>query len=103
MNSPGSQSLQRFRDAQSAVYGTGVAEIKSGHKRSHWMWFIFPQIQGLGSSEKARHYAIKDMDKATAFLQHPLLGKLLVEICSSLHDLPGRMPLQYLVTRMISN
>ncbi len=87
MNREHSQSLQRFVDAQASTYPIALAEIKSGKKKSHWMWFIFPQVQGLGSSETARYYAIKDTEEATAFSQHPLLGSRLEEICQALHGL----------------
>ncbi|HBS80719.1 MAG TPA: DUF1810 domain-containing protein, partial [Pseudomonas sp.] len=66
--------LQRFVDAQQSVYDRALAELKAGHKQSHWMWFIFPQIAGLGHSDMARRYAIKDANEATAYAQHPLLG-----------------------------
>lgn len=89
MNHQNEQSLQRFIDAQASGYATALSEIKSGRKRSHWMWFIFPQIQGLGSSETAHYYAIKDMEEATAFLRHPVLGNRLLEICRALYNLPS--------------
>ena len=75
--------LERFVEAQDPVYATVVAELQSGHKRSHWMWFIFPQIAGLGSSAMARKYAIQSTDEAAAYLAHPVLGKRLRE-CSAL-------------------
>jgi len=67
-------NLQRFVDAQQGIYEQALAELRAGHKRSHWMWFIFPQVQGLGSSETARRYAIKNSDEAAAYLAHPILG-----------------------------
>ncbi|MEL7558842.1 DUF1810 domain-containing protein [Stutzerimonas chloritidismutans] len=73
--------LQRFVDAQQSVYDRALAELKAGHKQSHWMWFIFPQIAGLGHSDMARRYAIKDVDEAAAYAQHPLLGSRL-EACA---------------------
>ncbi|HEX8505640.1 MAG TPA: DUF1810 domain-containing protein [Hymenobacter sp.] len=76
--------LQRFIDAQAASYETALAEIKNGRKRSHWMWYIFPQIQGLGFSETAKYYAIVDLDEARAFLAHPVLGQRLVRISEAL-------------------
>ena len=75
--------LQRFVDAQSSVYPQVHAELTAGSKRSHWMWFIFPQIAGLGTSPTARHFAIRSMDEATAFLAHPVLGPRLRE-CTTL-------------------
>ncbi len=79
--------LQRFLSAQQNGYPTALTEIKNGKKQSHWMWFIFPQIQGLGFSETSKFYAIKDMGEAEAFLQHPVLGSRLIEICKALLDL----------------
>jgi uncharacterized protein (DUF1810 family) len=75
--------LQRFVDAQEGVYATALAELRAGHKRSHWMWFIFPQIAGLGHSEMARRYAIRSADEAAAYLAHPVLGPRLRECASS--------------------
>ena len=70
-------NLQRFVNAQQGVVEQALAEISAGQKRSHWMWFIFPQIAGLGSSPMARRFAISSPDAARAFLQHPLLGQRL--------------------------
>ncbi|WP_151087814.1 DUF1810 domain-containing protein [Hymenobacter baengnokdamensis] len=77
-------NLNRFIEAQKADYQQALAEIKNGRKRSHWMWYIFPQIQGLGFSDISRHYAIQDLAEAEAYLQHPVLGRRLVEICHAL-------------------
>jgi uncharacterized protein (DUF1810 family) len=82
-------TLQRFLDAQATDYAQALAEIKNGRKRSHWMWYIFPQIQGLGFSSTSKHYAIQDLAEATAYLQHPVLGKRLVEISTALLGLAG--------------
>lgn len=71
--------LDRFVQAQEPVYATVVAELRDGRKRSHWMWFIFPQIAGLGSSEMAQRYAIASGDEAAAYLAHPVLGARLRE------------------------
>jgi len=73
-------NLERFVDAQQRDYQNALSEIKNGRKRSHWMWYVFPQIQGLGFTEMSRFYAIKDINEATAYLQHPVLGKRLTEI-----------------------
>lgn len=73
-------NLQRFLDAQKSSYQTALTEIKNGRKRSHWMWYIFPQIQGLGFSETSRFYAIKDVSEAEAYLKHQVLGSRLIEI-----------------------
>ncbi len=75
--------LQRFVDAQATTYERARSELAAGQKRSHWMWFIFPQIQGLGSSSMAQRYAITDLGEATAYLAHPILGPRLCE-CTSL-------------------
>ncbi|WP_216688489.1 DUF1810 domain-containing protein [Hymenobacter siberiensis] len=76
--------LNRFEEAQVGEYQTALSEIKNGRKRSHWMWFIFPQIQGLGLSETARFYALADAQAAKYYLAHPVLGARLREICQAL-------------------
>ncbi|BAU89339.1 hypothetical protein MPPM_0734 [Methylorubrum populi] len=70
--------LNRFVEAQEGVYENALAELRNGHKRSHWMWFVFPQIAGLGSSAMARRYAIGSLAEARAYLAHPLLGQRLL-------------------------
>ncbi len=82
-------SLKRFLDAQERDYATALQEIKQGRKRSHWMWYIFPQIRGLGFSEMSMRFGIKDLQEATAYLQHPVLGARLKEISEALLALPG--------------
>jgi len=82
-------NLERFIGAQEKTYATALMEIKKGRKQSHWMWYIFPQVQGLGLSETSKRYAIRDLDEAQDFLQHPLLGNRLVAICEALLTLPG--------------
>lgn len=77
-------NLKRFTDAQATSYKQALTEIKAGRKRSHWMWYIFPQIQGLGFSEISKHYAIHNLAEAAEYLQHPVLGPRLVEICTTL-------------------
>lgn len=77
-------NLQRFVDAQNASYETALSEIKNGRKQSHWMWYIFPQLAGLGFSETSKYYALRDLNEAKAFLKHPVLGNRLVEICGEL-------------------
>ena len=72
--------LRRFVEAQAPIYAQALSEVRQGRKRSHWMWFVFPQIDGLGFSPMARHYAIKNLDEARAFLAHPILGPRLLEI-----------------------
>jgi uncharacterized protein (DUF1810 family) len=71
--------LQRFVDAQDGIYDQALAEIKAGLKQSHWMWFIFPQFEGLGSSPMSQRYAIKGRAEARAYLDHPVLGARLIE------------------------
>ena len=80
-------NLQRFIDAQATAYPTALSEIMSGRKRSHWMWYIFPQIQGLGFSEVSKFYALQNLTEAEAYLNHPILGKRLIEICQELLNL----------------
>lgn len=80
--------LQRFTDAQQSDYAAALTEIKNGRKRSHWIWYIFPQIQGLGFSSTSKYYAIKDIGEAEAYLAHPVLGKRLIEISNELLKLP---------------
>ncbi len=76
-------NLRRFVDAQGPVFEQACAELRNGAKRSHWMWFIFPQIQGLGRSETARRFALSSRREAEAYLRHPVLGPRLRE-CSQL-------------------
>lgn len=79
--------LQRFLNAQQSHYSMALSEIKNGKKRSHWMWYIFPQIQGLGLSETSRFYAIKNIHEAKEYLKHPVLGSRLIEISNELLNL----------------
>ena len=85
-------TLNRFIEAQQRDYATALAEIKNGKKQSHWMWYIFPQVQGLALSETSRFYAIKDVPEALEFVQHPVLGSRLVEICNVLLKLDENDP-----------
>jgi uncharacterized protein (DUF1810 family) len=82
--------LARFVDAQAADYDQALAEIRAGRKRSHWIWYVFPQIDGLGFSSMSKRYAIKSVDEATAYLAHPVLGKRLVEICEAALAVEGK-------------
>lgn len=77
-------SLNRFIEAQETDYSIALSEIMHGKKRSHWMWYIFPQVQGLGLSETTKYFAIKDIDEAEAFLNHPVLGSRFIRICNEL-------------------
>ena len=83
--------LQRFVDAQDAggAYDGAVRELANGRKRSHWMWFVFPQITGLGRSATAQYFAISGLAEARAYLAHPVLGPRLVECARILTELPG--------------
>jgi uncharacterized protein (DUF1810 family) len=81
--------LQRFVEAQDRVYAMVCAELRAGEKTGHWMWFIFPQLQGLGHSQLARHFAIASLAEARAYLQHPVLGTRLRE-CGLLLQVPAR-------------
>ena len=75
--------LQRFLDAQASTYTQAHAELAAGEKRTHWMWFIFPQIRGLGSSPMAQRYAVQSIEEARAYLAHPILGERL-RACTAL-------------------
>lgn len=91
MNPDGPHDLARFVRAQEPVYQDVVSELKKGQKRSHWMWFIFAQIDGLGFSDTARRYAIKNAAEARGYLKHPILGSRLVEcsrLVQAIKDLP---------------
>ena len=91
-------SLQRFVEAQQPVYPQALAELQAGRKRSHWMWFVFPQIQGLGHSEMAHRYAISDAEQARAYLAHPLLGPRLQDCTRALLQHAGRSAREILGT-----
>ena len=82
--------LERFVRAQQRTYAGALAEIRSGRKRSHWMWYVFPQIAGLGFSETSRRYAIRSTAEARAYLEHPLLGPRLVECFEAASSVEGR-------------
>ena len=86
--------LTRFVDAQDGVHHRALAEITAGAKRTHWMWFVFPQVAGLGSSPAAQRYAIRDLAEARAYLAHPVLGPRLVECASALLSIEGRSAAQ---------
>ena len=76
--------LDRFVKAQAYDYDAALREIRSGRKRSHWMWYIFPQMQGLGFSSTAQYYGIRDLEEAKAYMAHPVLGSRLTEISEAL-------------------
>lgn len=77
-------SLDRFIDAQERMYEIALKEIKNGEKESHWMWYIFPQLRGLGRSQMAYAYGINGLEEAKAYLNHPVLSAQLIEICEAL-------------------
>ena len=81
--------LGRFVTAQGASYDRALAEIRSGRKRSHWMWYVLPQIEGLGRSPTSQRYAIKSRAEAEAYLRHPILGPRLVECVTALLQVDG--------------
>jgi uncharacterized protein (DUF1810 family) len=82
--------LNRFVQAQADSYAQALAEIRGGRKRSHWMWYVFPQFDGLGSSSTSRRYSIKSIAEAEAYLRHPLLGPRLTECAGALLGIEGR-------------
>jgi uncharacterized protein (DUF1810 family) len=81
--------LDRFVDAQEPIYDGVIAELLRGRKTSHWMWFVFPQLAGLGRSETSRYYAIASLDEAQAYLAHPVLGARLRECVNALLAVPA--------------
>jgi uncharacterized protein (DUF1810 family) len=97
MNTTDVQGLDRFVLAQERDYETALTEISYGRKQTHWMWYIFPQIQGLGFSDTAKYYGIKDLKEATDYYTHPVLGPRLIKITGeilnhtdrSAHDIFG--------------
>lgn len=82
-----SYEMSRFVQAHQADYQRALSEIRSGKKVSHWMWYIFPQVKGLGRSPASEYYGIQDLDEAKAYLADPVLGKHLIEICDALLSL----------------
>jgi uncharacterized protein (DUF1810 family) len=89
--SPGDPfDLARFVDAQAGSYDDALAEIRTGNKRSHWMWYVFPQCAGLGVSATSKRYAIRSVAEARAYLAHPVLGPRLTKCAAALLDIEGR-------------
>ena len=86
--------LNRFLLGQESLYGLALSELRSGRKRSHWMWFVFPQFAGLGASPMSQHYAIKSAAEAEAYLRHPVLGPRLVECCEAVLAVKDRTALE---------
>ena len=89
-NATDPHELDRFVRAQEDVYELALAEMRAGRKRSHWMWFIFPQYDGLGSSAMSKRYAIRSVAEAEAYLRHPVLGPRLVTCCEAVVGARGR-------------
>ena len=83
-------SLERYIKAQAPIYARALAELKAGHKQSHWMWYVFPQIAGLGHSAISHAYAIQSLEEAREYLAHPVLGARLRECCQAVMDLDGK-------------
>ena len=83
-------NLNRFITAQEGIFENILAELSKGQKRTHWMWFIFPQIEGLGYSETSRYYSIKSPDEAREYLNHPVLGARLLKCCEILLGTKGK-------------
>jgi len=79
-------NLQRFVDAQSGVYETALAELKQGRKQTHWIWFVLPQLRGLGNSHHAQFYGVRGKAEAVAYLAHPLLGPRLIECVRAINQ-----------------
>ena len=82
--------LSRFTKAQESIYRTALSELRSGQKQTHWMWYIFPQIDGLGRSPNSRYYAIKSIEEARQYLTHPVLGPRLLECAETVLSIEGR-------------
>jgi len=83
-------NLRRFVDAQASAYDEALAELKQGRKRSHWIWFIFPQVQGLGASAMSQRYAIVSLAEARAYLDHPILGPRLLACVDAMLAIEGK-------------
>ena len=83
--------LRRFVDAQRSTFDAALAELRAGRKRGHWMWFVFPQLRGLGRSETSRHYGLAGLDEARAYAAHPILGPRLRAAADALLGLPAEL------------
>lgn len=83
-------NLARFTEAQDGIYGSVLAELRAGRKRSHWIWYIFPQMYGLGFSSTSKYYAIRSIEEARAYLDHPVLGQRLRECSEIVLGVEGR-------------
>jgi len=94
LNASAAVSIERFVDAQAPIYADALAEIRRSAKRSHWMWFVFPQLAGLGRSETARYFGILSLAEAHAYLAHSVLGPRYLECVSALQDLASSDPVE---------
>ena len=90
INASNTVDLSRFTNAQENIYDSVLAELRNGRKRTHWMWYIFPQIDGLGHSATSKHYAIKSIEEARQYLNHPVLGQRLLECAEAVFAIEGR-------------
>lgn len=90
--------LERFVRRQALDYETALAELRAGEKRTHWMWYTFPQLDGLGKSFVAKRYAIRSLEEARAYLAHPVLGPRLIECCEALLAMKGKTAFEILGT-----
>jgi uncharacterized protein (DUF1810 family) len=88
-NANGTFDLSRFTSAQENIYNSVLAELRNGRKRTHWMWYIFPQVDGLGHSATSKHYAIKSLEEARQYLNHPVLGQRLMECAEAVFAVEG--------------
>ena len=90
MSAPDPHDLERFVRAQARDHDRALAELRGGRKRSHWMWYVFPQLEGLGMSPTSKRFAIRSLDEARAYLEHPLLGSRLLECADAVLRVEGR-------------
>lgn len=89
-----SMCIERYLEPQRTAYAIALEEVRSGRKSSHWMWYIFPQLRGLGQSNPAWYYGIEDLEEASAYLAHPVLGQRLREITQAALELPETDPMK---------
>jgi len=97
---PEAFDLQRFLDAQATVYQNALSELRAGHKRTHWMWFIFPQVAGLGHSAMAQRYAISSRAEAQHYLEHPILLSVFANVLRRCFRCRVKRPFRFSVRRM---
>ncbi len=89
-------NLERFVAAQATAFDTALCELRAGRKHSHWMWFVFPQMRGLGRSSTAEFYGLASLDEAQAYLEHPVLAPRLQQATQAIRDIVGRSPREIL-------